>query len=99
MSRAKHIADKHNLFAQIRQLGQLCDEDIEFIRQYGQDVYNLNKDDLEKTIKCFQDLIRQAKELGQCRNTWKPLTPFTETAWLPHLNLEKDPAPMNPKNK
>lgn len=61
------IANKHILLGLIRKLGEIYKEDSDFTRQYAIDVYNMNKESMDKAIECFRKLIQQAKELGICQ--------------------------------
>lgn len=60
-NQALHIAQKLELWAQIKRLGDLYEEDEDFTREYAREVYNANLEALEGAIKCFRELVCQAE--------------------------------------
>lgn len=69
---ALKIAHKIELWTHIKRFGQLWGEDEDTLQQFGKDVYNAYKDDLEIAIKCFVDLADQAVWLTKLMNKNKP---------------------------
>lgn len=57
MSKAVDIAKKHELWALIRALGRLYDEDEGLLRVYAKDRYEACIGDLDGAIACFRDLL------------------------------------------
>ncbi len=54
-------AKKNALWSKIKALGAIYGEDDAFMREYGLDVYNAFSERLDEAIKCFDDLLEQAK--------------------------------------
>jgi len=60
---AMHYAKKQELWALIRELGRLYDENDEFLRVYAKEVYEANLEDLDRAVLCFRDLIEGSRWL------------------------------------
>lgn len=69
---ALNIAHKIELWAHIKRLGKLWEEDESDLQQFGKDVYNAYKEDLECAVKCFKDLADQAEWLTKRIKLNKP---------------------------
>jgi hypothetical protein len=65
LNRGEHIAKKRTLWAKIKRLGDLWNEDAAFTQEYAKDVYNAYTEDLDSAITCFSELVEQAKQLGR----------------------------------
>lgn len=69
---ALNIARKIELWTHIKRLGRLWEENEDTIAEFGKDVYNAYKEDLEGAIKCFVDLTDQAEWLTKRLKRSKP---------------------------
>lgn len=67
---ALHICKKQELWALIKALGRLYDEDEDFIREYAKDRYEACIDDLDKAIACFRDLVERSRWMEGKKNPW-----------------------------
>lgn len=62
---ALKIAHKIELWAHIKRLGRLWGEEENFLVEYGKNVYNIYKDELEVAINCFKELADQGEILSK----------------------------------
>lgn len=58
---AIHYCKKQELWALIRELGRLYDENDEYLREYAKEVYEDNLEDLDRAIECFRDLVEGSR--------------------------------------
>ena len=68
MNSALRIVKKHELWALIRRLGELWEEDPEFTAEYAKSVYESYGQQIDDAINCFKDLVTQAEWIGPGRH-------------------------------
>lgn len=61
MNPAIKTAMKTELWAKIKRVGEIYDEDPQFIKEYAKEVYERNLGDLTDSLECFRDLVIQGE--------------------------------------
>lgn len=76
MSIALWIAKRQQLMYLVKKVSDAYGgDDVEWLREYAKDVAEANKDDLQKAIDLFEELLKQApKELLKTQN--KPVKTY-----------------------